>query len=229
MNRPVLTLAAVALALCAGLPGAAAQTLPVPMPRAGTLRVHRAAAAATLTGVITDAVTSKPLAGVLLTIGYLTKGYQRAAQTDTHGRYTITGLAPIRGIDAYAFKPGYFYYHGYTAINAGTTTYSHTIARDLTKIVHPKILSFYANPPTGDDPARFGMRAEKGNGPFSYEMMAISPDLGRLVVLKHGPADHYDGTLSTSGIKSGMYRFYYVATQEDCYENQTFPSVRLHL
>ena len=73
------------------------------------------------------------------------------------------------------------------------------------------------------------MRAEPGNGPFSFEMMAISPDLGHLVVLQHGPSDHYAGVLPTSGIRSGTYTFYFVAAQEDCFENKTFPSVRLHL
>jgi hypothetical protein len=184
----------------------------------------------TLSGVITDATTNKPLAGVLLTVGYLTKGYQRAAMTDAHGHYTITGLPPTRGIDAYAFKPGYFYFHGESAIHAGgLTTYSHVMGRDTTTVVHPKILSFYFQRPSGKNPAHFGMRAEKGNGPFSFEMMAISPDLGRLVVLQHGPSDHYDGSLSTTGIKAGMYRFYFVATQENCYENKTFPSIRVHL
>ena len=166
----------------------------------------------------------------MLTVGYLTKGYQRAAMTDAHGRYTITGLLPSHGIDAYAFKPGYFYFHGASAIHAGgVTTYSHVMGRDATSVPHPRILSFYAQASMGKNPAHFGMRAEKGNGPFSFEMMAISPDLGRLVVLQHGPSDHYDGSLSTTGIKAGMYRFYFVATQENCYENKTFPSVRVHL
>ena len=219
MKRSVLAFVIAASSVGAGVSQVAAQS-----PGA-----HSTAALGTLTGVITDATTNKPLAHVLLTVGYLTKGYQRAAETDAHGRYTITGLPPTHGIDAYAFIPGYFYYHGFTAIHAGTTTYSHTIARDTTTTGHPTVRSFYAMPPKGANPARFGMRAEPGNGPFSFEMLAISPGLGRLVVLNHGPGDHYDGVLPTSGIKSGMYTFYYVATQQDCFENKTFPSVRLHL
>lgn len=219
MKRVVFAFAVAASFLGAGIAHAGAQA-----PRA-----HPAAAPGTLTGVITDATTNKPLAHVLLTIGYLTKGYQRAAETDAHGHYTIKNLLPTDKIDAYSFKAGYFYYHGSTAIHAGVTTYSHTIARDPTTVAHPKILSFYATPPKGNKPAHFGMRAVQGNGPFSFEMLAISPDLGRLVVLQHGPTNHYDGALPTSGIKSGMYRFYYVATQENCFENKTFPSVRLHL
>lgn len=190
---------------------------------------HVAAATGTLSGVITDAVTNKPLAGVLLTVGYLTKGYQRAAMTDAHGRYTITGLPPTRGIDAYAFKAGYFYFHGESAIRAGgVTTYSHVMPRDVQQSVpHPRIVSYYAT--SGARSAHFGMRADKGNGPFSFEMMAISPDLGRLVVLQHGPSNHYDGTLPTVGIKRGTYTFYFVATQENCFENKPFPSMRVHL
>ena len=214
-----LILAATALPLCANTPAA----------HAFGPHARLAAATGTLTGVITDATTHKPLAHVLLTVGYLTKGYQRAGETDANGRYSIANLPVTKGIDAYAFKGGYFYFHGFSAIHAGTTTYSHILARDTTSIVHPKILSFTAMPPQSDGIAHFGMRAEKGNGPFSFEMMAISPDLGRLVVLGHGAADHYDGLLSTSGIKSGMYTFYYVATQENCFENKTFPSARLHL
>lgn len=219
MKRLILALGLVAFPTFASAAHAGAQT-PRAFAQAGT---------ATLTGVITDATTHKPLAGVLLTVGYLTKGFQRAGETDAQGRYTIRDLPTTRGIDAYSFKSGYFYFHGFTAIHAGTTTYSHIMARDTSSITHPTIVSFYAMPPKGTAPARFGMRAEKGNGPFSFEMMAISPDLGRLVVLQHGPSDHYDGALPVSGIKSGMYRFYYVATQENCFENKTFPSVRLHL
>lgn len=219
MRKLLLVFGIVAVPFLASAPRVGAQAGHAPL-QAGT---------ATLTGVITDATTHKPLSGVLLTVGYLTRGFQRAGETDAQGRYTIRDLPTTRGIDAYSFKPGYFYFHGFTAIHAGTTTYSHIMARDTSSIVHPKIVSFYAMPPKGNSPARFGMRAEKGNGPFSFEMMAISPDLGRLVVLQHGPTDHYDGTLPESGIKSGMYRFYYVATQENCFENKTFPSVRLHL
>ena len=214
-----LILAGAALPLCANAPAA----------HASGPHARPATTTGTLSGVITDATTHKPLAGVLLTVGYLTKGYQRAGETDANGHYTITNLPVTTGIDAYAFKAGYFYFHGFSAIHAGTTTYSHIMARDTTSVVHPKILSFTAMPPQSGGMAHFGMRAVKGNGPFSFEMMAISPSLGRLVVLGHGAADHYDGVLSTSGVKSGMYTFYYVATQENCFENKTFPSARLHL
>ena len=200
-----------------------------PFARAQVAPAQAAAATGTFSGVITDATTHKPMAGVLLTVGYLTKGYQRAGETDANGRYSITNLPVTKGIDAYAFKAGYFYFHGFSPIHAGTTTYSHIMARDTTSVVHPKILSFTAMPPQSDGMAHFGMRAVKGNGPFSFEMMAISPGLGRLVVLGHGAADHYDGVLSTSGVKSGMYTFYYVATQENCFENKTFPSRSLRL
>jgi len=215
----VLAVAALPLALGANAPAA----------HASGARGRPAAATGTLTGVITDATTHKPVAHVLLTVGYLTKGYQRAGETDANGRYSIANLPVTKGIDAYAFKAGYFYFHGFSAIQAGTTTYSHILARDTTSITHPTVSSFYAMPPKGDGIAHFGMRAQKGNGPFSFEMMAISPGLGRLVVLGHGAADHYDGVLPTSDIKSGMYTFYYVATQENCFENKTFPSKSIRL
>lgn len=189
-----------------------------------------AATTGTLSGVITDATTHKPLAHVLLTLGYLTKGYQRATETDAHGRYTFKNVPATKGIDAYSFKGGYFYFHGETGIRAGgTTTYSHIMARDTTKVPHPTIVSFYATPGKGSTPAQFGMRANQGNGSFSFEMMAISPGLGRLVVLRHGPGNHYDGTLSASGVKSGTYTFYYVATQNNCFINTMFPSKQVTL
>jgi hypothetical protein len=190
--------------------------------------VRAAAATGTLTGVITDATTHKPMAHVLLTLGYLTKGYQLATQTDAHGRYTFKNVPATKGIDAYAFAQGYYYFHGEAAIRAdGTTTYTHIMGRDTSTQAHPTIVSFYANPGT---PAHFGMRANKGNDAFSFEMMAISPDLGRLVVLQHGPSNHYDGSLSLpGGIKHGTYTFYFVATQNNCFINKTFPSKRVVL
>jgi len=210
------------------LASVAAPFVVAPAAHAATPRAHPASTTGTLTGVITDAETRKPLAHVLLTIGDLTKGYQRAAETDANGHYTITNLPLTKAIDAYAFKSGYFYYHGSSAINAGTTTYSHILAHDTTSVSHPQISYFYAMPPT-KGVAHFGMRAQRGNGPFSFEMMAISPQLGRLVVLEHGPSDHYDGKLSIDGVKDGQYTFYYVATQENCFENKVFPSKSLHL
>jgi hypothetical protein len=61
-------------------------------------------------------------------------------------------------------------------------------------------------------------------------MLAISPRLGRLVVLWHGPGHHYDGSLHIpTGTRPGVYRFYYVATEEDCFEPKTFPYVDVRL
>src|SRR5579885_2809410 len=185
MKRSTLLLAA-ALPVLAGVAPSSAQAS----------QARLAAARGTLTGVITDATTHKPMAHVLLTLGYLAKGY--------------------------------YYFHGETAIRAGgTTTYSHIMGRDTSPQAHPTIVSYYATPGT---PARFGMRANKGNDAFSFEMMAISPDLGRLVVLQHGPGNRYDGTLALpAGIKGGTYTFYFVATQNNCFTNKTFPSKRVTL
>jgi len=220
MKRSTLLLAAT-LPFCVSVAHASAQTP----------HVHAAAATGTLTGVITDAVTNKPMAHVLLTLGYLTKGYQLATQTDAHGRYTFKNVLATKGIDAYSFAEGYYYFHGETAIRAGgTTTYSHLMGRDTSTQAHPTIVSFYATPGTRGAPAHFGMRANQGNGSFSFEIMAISPDLGRLVVLQHGPSNHYDGSLSVpGGIKRGAYTFYYVATQNNCFTNKKFPSKRVTL
>ena len=191
---------------------------------------HHMEMTGTLAGVVTDATTHKPLAHALITVGYLTKGYQRAAETDSKGRYEIKGLPATKGIDTYAFSPGYIYHHGSNqAIQAGqTTTYSYAMARDNYNVKHPRVLSLYFKKPV-NGVAHLGMAAAQGNGKFSFEMMAISPQLGRLVVLAHGAGTHYDGTLQTSGITAGRYTFYYVATQENCFEDKTFPTVRVHL
>jgi Carboxypeptidase regulatory-like domain len=194
-------------------------------------RAEAAASTGTLSGVIRDATSNKPLAHVLVTVGYLTRSFQRAAETDAHGRYVITGLPPTRSIDTYAFAPGYIYHHGVPqTIGAGrTTTYSYSIPRDNLPLKHPRILSFYGK---RVDPrmARFGMVAVQGNYRFSFEMLAIAPQLGRLVVLAHGAGHHYDGILHVpAGTKAGTYRFYYVATQENCIENKTFPHQDVHL
>ncbi len=217
MKRSTLLLAA-ALPVLAGVAPSSAQAS----------QARLAAARGTLTGVITDATTHKPMAHVLLTLGYLTKGYQLATETDAHGRYTFKNVLATKGIDAYSFAEGYYYFHGETAIRAGgTMTYSHIMGRDTSPQAHPTIVSYYATPGT---PARFGMRANKGNDAFSFEMMAISPDLGRLVVLQHGPGNRYDGTLALpAGIKGGTYTFYFVATQNNCFTNKTFPSKRVTL
>ena len=197
--------------------------------RAG--RAEAAASTGTLSGIITDATSNKPLAHVLVTVGYLTRGFQRAAETDAHGRYVIKGLPPTRSIDTYAFAPGYIYHHGVNqTIRAGrTATYSYSMPHDDYPLKHPRILSFYGKRLDARR-ASFGMVAVQGTGPFSFEMLAIAPQLGRLVVLEHGAGHHYDGILRVpAGTKAGTYRFYYIATQLDCFENKTFPHQDVHL
>ena len=221
MKRPVLMTPILLLPLLMSAPGATAH--------AG--RADAAASTGTLAGVITDATTNKPLAHALVTVGYLTRGFQRAAETDARGRYVITGLPPTRSIDTYAFAPGYIYHHGINqTIRAGKTTiYSYAMPRDNYAVKHPRILSFYGQR-VNSHTARFGMVAVQGNGPFSFEMLAIAPTLGRLVVLAHGAGHHYDGILHVpAGTTAGTYRFYYVATEEDCFENKTFPHQDVHL
>lgn len=190
------------------------------------------AATGTLRGVLIDATSRKPLPSALVTVGYLTHGFQRAAMTDAHGRYVISGLPVTRGIDTYAFAQGYIYHHGVNqVITAGhTTVYSYALPRDgFTSIKHPTITSYYAHA-MSNGTARLGMVAVQGDDAFSFEMMAIAPQLGLLVVLKHGLGKHYDGTLTVpKGTKPGRYRFYYVATQNNCFENRRFPHLDLHL
>lgn len=181
----------------------------------------------TLSGVITDAISNRPVAHALVTVGYLSAGFQRATETDARGQYIVTGLPATSrgGIDTYAFAQGYFYHHGVNqVIRAGhTTVYSYAIPRDTFAVKHPRILS-YSAATLGRRRVKFSMTAIDGTGPFSFEMMAISPQLGYLVVLEHGPGHHYDGTLIVPrDVKRGAYRFYYIATQQDCYTNPTFP------
>ena len=221
MKRLVFITPILLLPLFLSAPGAAAH--------AG--RAEAVASTGTLSGVIRDATSNKPLAHVLVTVGYLTRGFQRAAETDAQGRYVIKGLPPTRSIDTYAFAPGYIYHHGINqTIRAGKTTiYSYAMPRDNYAVKHPQILSFYGKRVVART-ARFGMVAVQGHGPFSFEMLAISPRLGRLVVLAHGAGHHYDGILHVpAGTKPGIYRFYYVATEEDCFENKTFPHVDVRL
>lgn len=185
----------------------------------------------TLAGVITDATTNKPVAHALVTVGYLTTGFQRATETDAHGRYAITGLPSTRSIDTYAFAQGFIYHHGVNqTIRAGeTTTYSYSMARDNYPTKHPQILSYYGKS-VNSSTVRFGMVAVQGDGPFSFEMLAIAPKLGRLVVLAHGVGQHYDGTLHLPrGTKAGTYTFYFVATQLDCFETKKIPHLNVHL
>ena len=221
MKRSVLMAPILLLPLLMSAPGATAHEG----------KAEAAASTGALSGVITDATSNKPLAHVLVTVGYLTPGFQRAAETDAHGRYVIKGLPPTRSIDTYAFAPGYIYHHGVNqTIHAGrTTTYSYSMPRDNYAVQHPRILSFYGKRVDARR-ASFGMVAVQGTDKFSFEMLAIAPQLGRLVVLQHGAGHHYDGILHVpAGTKAGTYRFYYVATQENCFENKTFPHRDVHL
>ncbi len=182
-----------------------------------------------LSGVITDATTNKPLAGVIVSVDYTHQ--MLVAETDRHGRYTVHGIIAHQ-IATYAFAPGYIYHHGVPQIiKVGkTTVYSYAMARDtLTNLKHPKVTLVQITPrmAKAGQKVHFSFGLLPGETKNSLEIMATSAKLGRSVLLLGVGHSHYGGDLLVTPDMHGTYTFRFFGAGEDCLENTTFPALTL--
>src|SRR5262249_49183381 len=76
----------------------------------------------------------------------------------------------------------------------------------------------------------FELTARDGKGGLSDEVIAASPQLGRLALLKPIGGDRFPGGLTVpSDTAAGDYPFAFFAASNDCYDNHVFPMLTLHV
>jgi len=77
---------------------------------------------------------------------------------------------------------------------------------------------------------RFRVTARGGKGGPSDEVVAVSPELGRLVWLRSTGDDTYQADFTIpAGTRPGEYRFVFIAASNECYDNSTFPMLTLRI
>jgi sulfocyanin len=185
-----------------------------------------------LAGMVTDASTGKPLAHAMIILGWTT--LTRVGETDGTGHYRIDNVSPVAAVDAYGFADGYVYYHGHpVAIKSGlVTTYSFQMARSTfpTKLL-PILTDATISPTTAKPGATvtFAAHITPGQqGPLSAENFAVSAILSHSVLLQHVGSNTYRGTWQIpTGTKPGTYVFSFIATMENCLENQPYQHISL--
>lgn len=185
-----------------------------------------------LDGVVTDASTGKPIPHAVVVLGWTT--LKRVGETDAKGHYRIDNVKPVSLVDAYGFAEGYVYFHGRPIpIKAGkVTNYSFKMPRQtfpkalLPALSDATISTTSAKP---GDTVTFQARITPGkNGPLSAENFALNGPLSHSVLLQHVGKDRYRGTWQIpAGTKPGTYQFSFIATMENCLENQTYPRLTL--
>lgn len=233
-TTPPLVLVAVFVAFLAGSGLAGTQVgtpaaSPVASPSANT---------GTITGRVTDDATGEPLADVYITVGWET--LMLATITDADGRYTIPNVpagesAPVLGFhdDGYRYHNSEFDDKIDIVLEPGQTyPFDFTLVPLNEPEGEPQLSDAAISPEratTGQE-VTFEVMAKGGEGGLSPEVIAASPQLGRMVLMKSVGGDHYRATVTLPPeTPPGDYPFAFFAASNGCYVNSVFPTVTLHL
>lgn len=200
---------------------------PPPLPDTGVIR-----------GRVTDRDGGAPLPDTRILVGY--KSTQLAAITDQDGRYTVRNVPAGEEVGVIGF-----YGHGYRYHNSiyddnlritlrpGQTftydfaTYNLHDPAGEPQVNNPSIVPAAAAPGTK---VRFSVTARGGKGGPSDEVVAVSPEIGRLVWLQSTGGDTYQADFTIpEGTRPGEYRFVFIAASNECYDNSTFPMLTLRV
>jgi len=241
-TTPPLALVAVFVALLAGSglagaqvgtpaasPGASPGTSPVASPAANT---------GTITGRVTDDATGEPLTDVYITVGWET--LMLATITDADGRYTVPNVpagesAPVLGFhdDGYRYHNSEFDDKIDIVLDPGQTySFDFSLVPLNEPDGEPQLNDAAISPDRaapGQD-VTFDVTAKGGQGGLSPEVIAASPQLGRMVLMKSVGGDRYRATVTIPPETSpGDYPFAFFAASNACYVNSVFPTITLHL
>ena len=230
-NRIALVAPLIAVWLAVGLPAslAAQEASPAASPET---------AAGVITGRVTDETTGHPVADVYLTVGY--KGIKLAAITDADGRYRVPNVPAGQSADVFGFHGGGYRYHNslyddhlQIMLKPGQTyTYDFTVRQLNDPSGEPQVSDPVLTPTTAKPGATvtFEVTARDGKGGLSDEVFAASPALGRLALLAPVGGDRFRGVLTLPlDTAPGDYPFAFFAASNDCYDNDAFPMLILHV
>jgi len=226
---PEATAAPAATAAPEATAAPAATTLPAPAPSANT---------GTITGIVTDRDTGAPVSGVYITVGY--KGLKLATITGADGHYTVKNVPAGKPADVFGFHGGGYRYHNSIyddhlniVLKPGET---YTFDFQVYQLNDPAGEPQVSDPSLGPDTVApgqqvtFELTARGGKGGLSDEVFAASPALGRLALLAPIGGDRFRGALIVPpGTPPGDYAFAFFAASNECYDNNVFPTLILHV
>ena len=194
-------------------------------------------AAGAIIGLVTDEDTGQPVADVILTVGY--KGIKLAAITGADGRYRVENVPAGEAADVFGFHGGGYRYHNSIyddhleiVLQPGETyTYDFTV----------KQLNDPAGEPEVTEPALSAETAKPGD--------TVTFELTRAVARAASPtkslplAQRWDGWRCSADRRRplpgrltipadtapGDYPFAFFAASNECYDNNVFPELTLHV
>jgi hypothetical protein len=253
-----LLVATVFLAACGGsgttsgsaatsVPASAATTPPTAAPEATTAASGATVVAkptpappstGTIVGMVTDRDTAAPLAGVYIIVGY--KSLKLSTITGADGHYTVNNVPAGEPADVLGFTGRGYRYHNSSyddklkiVLKPGETyTYNFTTFKlndpaGEPQVTSPSISSGTAAP--GQE-VTLSLTARGGKGGLSDEVIAASPQLGRLVLLMPAEGDRFSSSFTVPmGTAPGDYAFAFFAASNECYDNADFPKLTLHV
>lgn len=232
LTKTAGALAGMAAAGC-GLPALAQDGTPAASPVATP-----AAGTGTITGIVTDLETDEPLADVYIVVGW--EDVQLAGITDAAGRYTVANVPVNATVDVLGFhEDGYRYHNSLFDANTEfdlepgqTATYDFGLAQLNQPAGEPRLSDPVIDPERvmqGEE-VTFAVTAKNGQGGLSPEIIAASPEMGQMVLMKPVGDDRYRTTVTiTSETPPGDYPFAFFAASVECFVNSEFPMVTLHV
>jgi hypothetical protein len=192
----------------------------------------------TIVGIVTDKDTGAPLAGVYIVVGY--KSLKLSTITGADGRYTVNQVPAGEPADVFGFTGRGYRYHNSIyddklkiVLKPGETyTYNFTTFKLNDPAGQPQV----SNPSISPDTAAPGqevtlrLTARGGKGGLSDEVIAASPQLGRLALLVPSEGDMFSSTFTIpAGTAPGDYAFAFFAASNECYDNADFAKLTLHV
>jgi hypothetical protein len=250
-----LLLATVFLAACSGsgtTTGSAATSVPASAVTATPTAAREATAAptavpeataasastGTIVGMVTDKDTGAPLASVYIVVGY--QGLKLSTITGADGRYTVNNVPPGEPADVFGFAGRGYRYHNSIyddklkiVLKPGETyTYNFTTFQLNDPAGAPQVSNPSISPDTAapGQQVAFSLTARGGKGGLSDEVIAASPQLGRLALLVPAGGDRFSSSFTVpTGTAPGDYEFAFFAASNECYDNADFPKLTLHV
>jgi len=202
---------------------------PVASPTAGT---------GTIIGTVVDFKTDEPLADVYVVVGW--EDVQLAGITDAEGRYTVANVPDDATVDVLGFREGGYRY--YNSLFDADTEFDLEPGQTITHDFGLALLNQPEGEPQLSDPVidpervtpgrevTFEVTAKNGQGGLSPEIIAASPEMGRMVLMESVGDDRFRTTVTISTeTPPGDYPFAFFAASVECFVNSEFPMVTLHI
>ena len=192
----------------------------------------------TITGRATDNSTGEPVSEIYIVVGW--RNMQLAAITDEDGRYTVPNVpagepAPVFGFHEgqYLYRNSYYHDDVDIMLEPGEEfTYDFTVREHDNPAGQPEVSdpSISSKTVAAGEKVTFGLTAKGGEGGLSPEVIASSPKLGQMVLLKSEGGDRFREEFTVpADTPPGEYTFAFFAASKKCYDPKTFPELTLRV